>query len=413
MTPLTLTTERTVMVCIGTRPEAIKLAPVIRSLAAAGMRPFVVSTAQHREMLDQMFASFGLSPHVDLGLMKPRQSLAGLTASAIRSLDEVMEEARPDAVIVQGDTTTAMTAALAGFYAGVPVAHVEAGLRTNDPRSPFPEEINRRLVSPIATWHFCPTPLAAANLLREGIAEDSIEVTGNTVIDALLSTVERQRLISYAPTSLPAKTAAHRILVTLHRRETQGEVQRDICRALGELCTEHDDVEIVFPVHLSPAVRASVMTELGDVERVHLVEPVGYDDFVHLLSGADLVVTDSGGVQEEAPALDVPVLVMRDTTERPEGVDAGCARLVGIEPAMLKREVSALLSDRAAYDAMAAAPCPYGDGQASSRIAARLAADLSVRPVAFGLHQTGLRSAQGALGVQPVALDADEPEIAA
>lgn len=373
----------TVMVCIGTRPEAIKLAPVIAALDRHAMSPFVVSTAQHREMLDQMFASFELEPDVDLGLMRPRQTLAHLTAAAIESLADVLADVRPDALIVQGDTTTAMSAALAGFYAGVPVGHVEAGLRTNDRRSPFPEEINRRLVSEIASWHFCPTATSAENLLRENIHPSTIEVTGNTVIDALHWMIDRQQRIGFVADHLPPKRAARRILVTLHRRETQGEVQREICRALADVCAVHGDVEIVFPVHMSPAVRASVMGELTGVDRVHLIEPADYAEFVHLLDSADLVVTDSGGVQEEAPSLDVPVLVMRDNTERPEGVEAGCARLCGTRPEALRRDVDRLLTNEDVYARMAAAPSPYGDGQASERIAARMAADLGVRRGAF------------------------------
>jgi UDP-N-acetylglucosamine 2-epimerase (non-hydrolysing) len=370
---------KTVMVCIGTRPEAIKLAPVIGALERHGMTPYVVSTAQHREMLDQMFASFDLEPDVDLGLMRPRQSLATLTASAIEGLADVLEEVRPDALIVQGDTTTAMSAALAGFYAGVPVAHVEAGLRTNDQRSPFPEEINRRLVSEIATWHFCPTETSAQNLVREYISPKCIEVTGNTVIDALHATIERQRREGFSPAGLPRKRTMRRILVTLHRRETQGEIQRELCKELAGICATHPEVEIVFPVHLSPAVRASVLTELGDVDRVHLIDPVGYDEFVSLLASSDLVVTDSGGVQEEAPSLDVPVLVMRDNTERPEGVAAGCARLCGTTPEALRVHVEQLLASHDDYVAMSSAPSPYGDGKASDRIAKRMAKDLGVR----------------------------------
>lgn len=373
------------------------------------MRPYVVSTGQHREMLDQMLESFDLRPAVDLGLMRPRQGLGTLTANALVAVEEVIAEVRPDVVLVQGDTTTAMTAALAAFYAGVPVGHIEAGLRTGHARSPFPEEINRRLVSEIASWHFCPTQTSAYNLVRENISSDVVEVTGNTVVDALHWTLDRIRAEDHQPAGVPPKRAARRIVVTLHRRETQGEAQREICAALAGIARTHEDVEIVFPVHLSPAVRASVMAELSDVERVHLVEPVGYRDFVSLLATADLIVTDSGGVQEEAPSLDVPVLVMRDTTERPEGVMAGCAILCGTDPEALRLDVDRLLRDPAEYEAMASVPSPYGDGRAAERIVARLAADLGVRRPAFARASAASRRAAEELGLAAEAAGVGDP----
>jgi UDP-N-acetylglucosamine 2-epimerase (non-hydrolysing) len=326
----------TVLVCFGTRPEVIKLAPVIAELRRSrSLRPFTVTTGQHREMLDQMLDVFGIAPDVDFGLMRPGQGLAELTGRAITALGAVVAAHAPAAVVVQGDTTTAMCAALAGFYGDVPVAHVEAGLRTNDPRRPFPEEINRRLVGQLARWHFCPTWRSAENLLLAGTPADTVSVTGNTVIDALLHTLE-QPLPPAARRALRPKRARRRVLVTLHRRETQGAAQRRLCRALAEIA-RRPDVEVVFPVHMSPAVRASVLAELDGRRGVNLIEPLDYRSFVHALSTSDLVVTDSGGIQEEAPALGIPVLVMRDKTERPEGVEAGAAVLCGTDPEGVRR----------------------------------------------------------------------------
>lgn len=363
------------MVCFGTRPEAIKVAPVItRLLADPELRAITVTTGQHREMLDQMLDVFGLTPDVDLGLMRERQDLAGLTARAVTALSEQMHRYQPDAVLVQGDTTTALCAALAAFYAEIPVGHIEAGLRTGDPRNPFPEEINRRLVAPLARWHFCPTEGSAFNLRAEGVASSDILVTGNTVIDQLLITA-RGAAPETADRGIPAKGERRRILVTLHRRETQGEAQRRLCAMLARIA-RRPDVEIVFPVHMSPAVRESAQAELAGVERVHCVAPLDYVAFVHALRDSDLVVTDSGGIQEEAPSLGVPVLVMRDTTERPEGVAAGCVRLSGTRPQDVERDIVELLDDREVYDRMARTANPYGDGHASERIVTRLRRDL-------------------------------------
>jgi UDP-N-acetylglucosamine 2-epimerase (non-hydrolysing) len=365
-----------VLVCFGTRPEVIKMAPIVERLHAdPALSVTTVTTAQHREMLDQMLGAFGIEPDVDLGLMRPRQGLAELTARALGALSEVIEERRPDAVLVQGDTTTAFCAALAGFYADVPVGHVEAGLRTSNARSPFPEEINRRMVAPLARWHFCPTEGSAGRLRAEGIAPEGIMVTGNSVIDALLATAARP-LAAADALRLPPKAAARRILVTLHRRETQGEAQRRLCRMLARVA-ERPDVEIVFPVHLSPGVRESVMAELGGRDGVILAEPFDYPLFVHAMRSSDIIVTDSGGVQEEAPSLGVPVLVMRDTTERPEGIAAGCARLSGTSPDAVERDILELLDDEAAYASMAQVANPYGDGRTAERIVERLRADLS------------------------------------
>ena len=364
-----------VMVCFGTRPEVVKLAPVAKRLERTpGLELVTVTTGQHREMLDQMLDGFGVGPDLDLALLRPGQDLARLTARAVAALGEVMAAQRPDAVVVQGDTTTAVCAALAAFYAGAPVGHVEAGLRSGQPRDPFPEEVNRRLIAPLARWHFCPTERAATNLLGEGVAPADVQVTGNTVIDALLAT-SAAALTPADRALLPPKRAPRRILVTLHRRESQGGRQRALCRMLARLAAR-PDVEIVFPVHLSPAVRASVHAELAGRRDVHLLDPLPYRPFVHVLASADLVVTDSGGIQEEAPSLDVPVVVMRDTTERPEGVSAGCVRLGGTEPEAVAAHVAELLDDRSAYARMAAAPNPFGDGHAAERIVGRLEADL-------------------------------------
>jgi UDP-N-acetylglucosamine 2-epimerase (non-hydrolysing) len=368
-----MTAAAKVLVCFGTRPEIIKLAPVIDELRrSATLDALTVTTGQHREMLDQMLDVFGIVPDLDLELMRPSQDLAALTGRAIMELGAAVATYEPAAVVVQGDTTTAMCAALAGFYADVPVAHVEAGLRTNDPRRPFPEEINRRLVAQLARWHFCPTWVSAENLMLAGVDSSSIQVTGNTVIDALLATLNRRHLAS---TPLPPRLGRRRILVTLHRRETQGESQRLLCAMLAELA-QRPDVDVLFPVHMSPAVRASVQAELHGRDGVHLMEPLDYRTFVHALRTSYLVLTDSGGIQEEAPALDVPVLVMRDKTERPEGIEAGSAVLCGTDPEGVKADVIRLLDDPIAYEAMAGAPNPYGDGTAARRIVRRLEGDL-------------------------------------
>ena len=361
---------RPVLVCFGTRPEVVKVAPVIHALERHGLPVLSATTGQHREMLDQMLATFGITPDVDLALMSPGQSLAELTAKAVRALGEVIAEARPSAVVVQGDTTTALCGALAAFYQGVPVAHVEAGLRTGNIGNPFPEEGNRRLIAPLATWHFCPSETARANLLAENVPATDVLVTGNTVIDAARWVAERHG-------AGPAKASTtRRVLVTMHRRESQGDAQRRISRMLATLA-DRVDVHLTFPVHLSPAVRQSVLPELADHPSVTLTEPLGYEAFIRELAGADLVLTDSGGIQEEAPTFDVPVLVMRDTTERPEGVEAGCALLCGTQPDTILAHAERVLDDEVLYRRMSAAPNPYGDGRAAERIVARLARDLA------------------------------------
>jgi UDP-N-acetylglucosamine 2-epimerase (non-hydrolysing) len=367
-----------VMVCFGTRPEVIKLAPVVEALAADDtLDVTVVTTAQHRQLLDQMLDTFEIEPDLDLDLMRPNQTLAELTAHSVARLGEVMADRTPDAVLVQGDTTTMFCAALAGFYEGVPVGHVEAGLRTNDPRRPFPEEINRRLASTLATWHYCPTERNAFALRREGVDPQAICITGNTVIDALLS-IDQRPLTPDQAARLPSESGRPRILVTLHRRETQGDAQRRLCRMLGSLAVERD-VEILLPVHLSPAVRSSVIAELGGSSNVHLMEPLEYRVFVHAMRSSRLIVTDSGGIQEEAPVFGVPVVVMRDTTERVEAVDAGCLVLSGTDPAGVKSDILDLLDDEHRWQRMSDARSPYGDGQAADRIVAHLRDQLDGR----------------------------------
>jgi UDP-N-acetylglucosamine 2-epimerase (non-hydrolysing) len=353
---------------LGTRPEVIKLAPLVAELRRRPTdEPVVVATGQHREMLDQMLAQFELRADVDLDVMRPEQRLSDLTAELVRGLGDTLAGLRPDWVVVQGDTSTALCGALAAFYEGIPVAHVEAGLRSGDDRAPFPEETNRRLVARLADLHLCPTTANAAALLAEGVPAETVLVTGNTVIDALLWAVERARLLE---PPVP-RTRPRRILLTLHRRENQGEAMRRVCAAVRALCLR-GDVDVVFPVHRNPAVRDVVVPELADVEGVHLCEPLAYLELVHVLDSCDIVLSDSGGLQEEGPALGKPVLVLRDTTERKEAVDAGVARLVGTNPAVVVDAASTLLDDPHAYAAMAHPENPFGDGLASVRIAAAL-----------------------------------------
>jgi UDP-N-acetylglucosamine 2-epimerase (non-hydrolysing) len=362
-----------VLAFIGTRPEVIKMAPVIGALRArrGEAKVRICSTGQHREMLDPLLHFFGLRPHVHLGLMRPQQSLATLSARALLAIERVLAAESPDVVLIQGDTTTAMAAGLATFLSGVKVGHIEAGLRTYDRFAPFPEEINRRVVSSVADFHFAPTTGARRALVREGIAASSVYVTGNTVIDSLLETrraVRRNR--PRLPSGLSSLVTRKRtILVTGHRRENFGDGLEAICRALVRIVDAEPDVEIVYPVHLNPNVRAPVMRLLGSQPRIHLIEPLPYPGFVWLLDRSFLVLTDSGGVQEEAPSLAKPVLVMRDTTERPEGVAVGAVKLVGADEPRIVKGVLQLLRDRPTYEAMARIRHPYGDGRAGKRIA--------------------------------------------
>ena len=372
-----------VMPIFGTRPEAIKLAPVIRALRQAPeFEVRIVVTGQHREMLDQVLRVFELVPDSDLDLMRPGQSLTHITCGALSGLDGLLERDRPDVVLVQGDTTTTFAAALAAFYHRIPVGHVEAGLRTDDPYRPFPEEINRRLTSVLARWHYAPTARAARRLIQEGVEPERVWLTGNTVIDALLHVAARGGPVRHPLVRHHLEQGRRLLLVTTHRRESWGEPHRAVYRALKELIGAFDDVVGVVSVHPNPAVRQVATEELDGVERVVLMEPPDYLAFVPLLQAATLVLTDSGGLQEEAPALGKPVLVLRDVTERPEGVEAGCARLVGTDRARIVEEASRLLSDPEAYRAMALAVNPYGDGRAAERIvqALRWAMGLSTTP---------------------------------
>jgi UDP-N-acetylglucosamine 2-epimerase (non-hydrolysing) len=362
-----------ILTIFGTRPEAIKLAPVILAARTTPAIDHVTCvTGQHREMLDPVLGLFGIVPDHDLAIMTPGQTLDGVVAAVLTRLGPVLDAERPDWIIVQGDTSSAFAAALAGFHRKIRVAHVEAGLRTGNLRSPWPEEANRRLVGVLADLHFPPTPSAADNLRREHVPEDRLLVTGNTVIDALHWVAARVDTDAQIAARFGFLDAAKRmILVTGHRRENlDGGLDR-VCRALAGIAAR-GDVEIVYPVHLNPAVQATARAALGDAPGVHLIAPQDYAPFVWLMRRAHLIVTDSGGVQEEAPGLGKPVLVTRDTTERPEAIVAGTARLIGTDPAALTAAVIALLDDRAAYEAMAQAKNPFGDGKAAERIIARL-----------------------------------------
>ena len=366
-----------VMLVFGTRPEAIKMAPLVKGLqACAGeIQTVVCVTAQHREMLDQVLQLFDIVPEHDLNIMKPGQDLFDITGNILAGLKGVLQQEQPDLVLVHGDTTTTLAASLAAFYARVPVGHVEAGLRTGNKQAPFPEEMNRRLTSAIADIHFAPTSASRDNLLREGIAADTIHVTGNTVIDALLVVVEKMRNDKQAQAEFAQRFAflepgRRLILVTGHRRENFGEGFQSICLALADIAAEHPDVQVLYPVHLNPNVRQPVNDILAarGLANVHLIDPVDYLPFVYLMDRAHIIVTDSGGIQEEAPSLGKPVLVMRDTTERPEAVDAGTVKLVGTSRETIVAEVRRLLTDEQAYATMSRAHNPYGDGKASEKI---------------------------------------------
>jgi UDP-N-acetylglucosamine 2-epimerase (non-hydrolysing) len=362
--------RRRIVVAFGTRPEAIKLAPVIRRLRERDSFDVrVVVSGQHREMLDQVLELFGIVPDDDLAVMLPRQSLDQLTDRILSGIAPVLDRLAPDAVLVQGDTTTTFVAALAAFYRGIPVGHVEAGLRTETPDCPFPEEMNRRLTTRLAHWHFAATRWAEENLLAEGVPRESIWLTGNTVIDALNDALKLP--FAFPPGGLANVAAGGRriVLVTAHRRESWGAPLRDVCGAIRRLAETYADVEVVFSVHRNPVVRETADGILGSVERVTLVEPLDYLPFVRLMQISTLILSDSGGVQEEAPALGKPLLVLRETTERPEAVECGVARVVGTDPERIFAEASLLLTDSAAYDAMAHAANPFGDGRAAGRIA--------------------------------------------
>ena len=361
-----------VMSIFGTRPEAIKMAPVLLALEKdPHCEPIHVATGQHREMLDQVLQLFQIKPHVDLNIMKANQTLYGITRDALEGLEKVFTEHKPDIVLAQGDTTTAFVSGLAAFYSKIAVGHVEAGLRTGDIYDPFPEEMNRRLLSQLTDLHFAPTQAAGDNLTREGFGREKILVTGNTVTDALLS------IAAGLPAGLPADLPhiapdKKMILVETHRRENLGQPMQEICMALRTLVNDFTNCEIVFSVHKNPKVREVVFPALQGVERVHLIEPVEYTTLIRLMRASTLILTDSGGIQEEAPSLGKPVLVLRKTTERPEGVHAGVAKLVGTDQGVIVSEASRLLSDPGAYRAMSQVASPYGDGRAAERIVAAI-----------------------------------------
>ena len=358
------------MTVFGTRPEAIKMCPLVLEMHKYPeyIEPIVAVTAQHREMLDQVLELFHIKPDYDLNIMASGQTLYDITTRALNGLKEVIEDAKPDMVLVHGDTTTTFAGALAAFYAQVPVGHVEAGLRTGNKYSPYPEEMNRKLTGSIADMHFAPTSTSKENLLKENVNPEAIMVTGNTVIDALQTTVKANYEFADAEFNKIFARGNRLILMTTHRRENLGEPMRNVYKALRKVLETHADVEAIFPVHKNPKVREIVQEELGGLERVHLIEPMDYEPFANLMGKVDIVLTDSGGIQEEAPALGKPVLVLRDTTERPEAVDAGTVKLVGTGYEDVLREANLLLDDPAHYKKMAEAANPYGDGKACERI---------------------------------------------
>ncbi len=357
------------MTVFGTRPEAIKMAPLAIELAKC---PYIDAkvcvTAQHRQMLDQVLEMFGVVPDYDLDIMKDRQTLVSITNSVIAGLDEVIKQEKPDVILVHGDTTTTFAGALAAFYNQVKVGHVEAGLRTYDKYSPFPEEMNRCLTGVIADYHFSPTVSNKNNLLKESINPAKIYITGNTVIDALKSTVREDYTFTDETLRNLDFNARRVILVTAHRRENLGEPLKNICYALKELVETYEDIQLVYPVHLNPAVREVVFDILGGLDRVSLIEPVNVDDLHNAMARCFMVMTDSGGLQEEAPSLAKPVLVLRNETERPEAVEAGTVKIAGVDKDVILKLAKELLDDKAAYDKMAQAANPYGDGNASARI---------------------------------------------
>lgn len=358
---------------VGTRPEAIKMAPVFKELKKSGKADVrLIATGQHKEMLSQALADFHLQPDINMQVMSAGQTLAGLSARLFEQADNLLKEEKPDVVLVQGDTTTVQVVSLCAFYHRIPVGHIEAGLRSHNMQAPFPEELNRRVTALASTWHFAPTELSRQNLLNEGVSDNAILVTGNTVIDALLWM--RNEVIREKPPLPPAIEQALAtdhpvILVTGHRRENFGAGFRQICQALLEIAGKFPDAKLVYPVHLNPNVRNDVMRLLGNTPNILLEDPLSYKPFIRLMNACHLILTDSGGIQEEGPSLGKPVLIMRDVTERPEGIEAGVNKLVGTDTARIIDEVSALLSDKAAYARMAMAQNPYGDGKASERIA--------------------------------------------
>lgn len=355
-----------VMLVFGTRPEAIKMCPLVLELKKrAEIETLVCVTGQHRQMLDQVLDAFHVQPDYDLSIMKERQTLFDVTVNILERIREVLEKEHPDVVLVHGDTSTTFVTALACFYLQIPVGHVEAGLRTYDIYSPYPEEFNRQAVGIVAKYNFAPTELSKENLLREGKKPETIFVTGNTAIDALKTTVRAD----YSHPELDWAEGSRLIMLTAHRRENLGEPMHHMFRAIRRIVDEHPDIKVIYPIHMNPVVRKAADEELGDDDRIHIIEPLDVLDFHNFLARSYLILTDSGGIQEEAPSLGKPVLVMRDTTERPEGIAAGTLKLVGTDEETIYNEFKRLLTDQAAYDAMSKASNPYGDGHACERIA--------------------------------------------
>lgn len=357
---------KTVMLVFGTRPEAIKMCPLVNELKSrSGIKTVVCVTGQHRQMLDMVLDAFSVVPDYDLSIMKDKQTLFDITANILLKIKSVLEEVKPDVVLVHGDTSTTFVTALACFYMQIPVGHVEAGLRTYNIYSPYPEEFNRQAVGIVAKYNFSPTELSKENLLKEGKNSESIYVTGNTAIDALKTTVRED----YTHPELEWAADSRLIVITAHRRENLGEPMHQMFRAIRRIMDEHPDVKAIYPIHMNPVVRQAAKEELGDCDRIHIIEPLDVLDFHNFLSRCYLILTDSGGVQEEAPSLGKPVLVMRDTTERPEGIAAGTLKLVGTDEETIYNSFKALLDDKEAYEKMSQASNPYGDGFACKRIA--------------------------------------------
>lgn len=355
-----------VMLVFGTRPEAIKMCPLVNELKTRkGIETIVCVTGQHRQMLDQVLETFDVKPDYDLSIMKDKQTLFDITTNILNRIKEIFEEVKPDVVLVHGDTSTTFVTALACFYLQIPIGHVEAGLRTYDIYSPYPEEFNRQAVSIISNYNFAPTEKAKENLIKEGKDESKIWITGNTVIDALKTTVKED----YTHPELEWAEGSRLIFITAHRRENQGEPMHHMFRAIRRVMDEHPDVKALYPIHMNPIVRKAADEELGDCDRIHIIDPVEVFDCHNIMAKAYLILTDSGGIQEEAPSLGKPVLVMRDTTERPEGIAAGTLKLVGTEEEVIYNNFKELLENKEAYDKMSRANNPYGDGRACERIA--------------------------------------------
>ena len=355
-----------VMLVFGTRPEAIKMCPLVSELKTRkNLQTVVCVTGQHRQMLDQVLEAFAVVPDYDLSIMKDKQTLFDITTNILQRIKEVLEEVKPDVVLVHGDTSTTFITALACFYLQIPIGHVEAGLRTYNIYSPWPEEFNRQAVSIIAKYNFAPTELSRANLIKEGKREDSIYITGNTAIDALKTTVRED----YTHPELQWASDSRLIMITAHRRENLGQPMHNMFRAIRRVMDEHPDVKAIYPIHMNPVVRKTAEEELGDLDRIHIIEPLEVLDFHNFLARSYMILTDSGGIQEEAPSLGKPVLVMRDTTERPEGIKAGTLKLVGTDEEVIYQNFKLLLEDENAYNAMSKASNPYGDGFACKRIA--------------------------------------------